>query len=200
MRLFLENEPQTERVLRDSIGMVLRQLNGFIVFSLSSLSAAFQRCKVSFAIVLCNWQLLANQQDGADEADSTLVLKDYKKRPPYYSPFVTPSVSAPPLLFHSAVSLYSGEKFDSSLLSQIKRNRYSMIQCSMSRKALKAQCCIDFYNLLSGSGDASEVSRTLSESRLQARIGRPRGQATAAACMHPHSFPCLLAPLEPSSR
>jgi hypothetical protein len=33
----------TERVLRDSIGMVLHQLNGFIVFSLSSLSAAFQR-------------------------------------------------------------------------------------------------------------------------------------------------------------
>jgi hypothetical protein len=43
LRLFLENEPQAERVLRDSIGMVLHQLNGFMVFSLSSLSAAFQR-------------------------------------------------------------------------------------------------------------------------------------------------------------
>jgi hypothetical protein len=32
--------------------------------------------------VLCNWQVLANQHDGADEADSTLVLKDYQKRPP----------------------------------------------------------------------------------------------------------------------
>jgi hypothetical protein len=32
--------------------------------------------------VLCNWQLLANQHDGADEADSSiLVPNDYRRRP-----------------------------------------------------------------------------------------------------------------------
>jgi hypothetical protein len=59
--------------------------------------------------VLCNWQVLANQHDGADEADSTLVLKDYKKRPPYYSPFVTPSVSPPPSVPFGRVLVLWGE-------------------------------------------------------------------------------------------
>lgn len=86
--------------------------------------------------------------------------------------------------------LYSGVKFESGLLSQIKQNRHSMIQYSVSWKDLKAGCCIDPNNLAVRSGAPPRFRGQCLNRDSRVRIGWPRDQATPAAACLPRSFVC----------
>lgn len=192
MRLFVEYIPSGTGLAGTSNGRVLHQLDCLIVFFFSSL------CQFELSVmkgVLCNWQIAGKSARWGGRGKSGSWSLKISKAPPILLS-VKPSVSPSPFSSPSAVFLSFGEKFDSGLLWQIKRDRYSMIQYSMSWKDLnagKAGCCTTPTISLSNPGDASEVSRTISGSRLQAADWAAT-RLSHSCSTHPHLFPCLPAP------
>jgi hypothetical protein len=145
----------------DGYGVFCTTSTAWLLCSFSSL------CRFEMKGVLCNWQIAGKSAArwGGRGRSGSWLLK-ITKTPPI--PFRETMDESPAFFAPSTVFLSLGERFDSGLLSQIKRDRYSMIQYSVSWKDLNAGCCITPTISLSNSGDASEVSRTISGSRLQA--------------------------------